>query len=73
MKSLLVLIVGGLLLVGCGGSQQSALVPETEPTERVAKELAQQPDSLEEAQLLIWENAGDGTVEAIWAISPPSF
>jgi hypothetical protein len=60
MKSLLVSIVGGFLLVGCGGSQQSAPVPETQPTERVAKELAQQPASLEEAQLLIWENAGDG-------------
>jgi quercetin dioxygenase-like cupin family protein len=21
----------------------------------------------------LWENAGDGAVEAIWAISPPSF
>jgi len=35
MKSLLVFIVGGLLLVGCGESQQSAPAPESKPAKSV--------------------------------------
>ena len=42
MKSLLVSIVGGLVVVGCGESQQSTTPAETQPTETVAA--ATQPE-----------------------------
>jgi hypothetical protein len=55
MKSLLVLIVAAVVLVGCGESQQSAPAPEAKPEPPTAKA----PD------ISIHDAAREGNIEAI--------
>ena len=69
MKSLLVLIVGGLLLVGCGEAQQTAPAPEAKPVEPVAENTKPEPTTVKpehpQANRALIEATATGNVEAI--------
>nr|ANO58269.1 ankyrin repeat protein [uncultured Planctomycetota bacterium] len=64
MKNILITIAA-VVLVGCGGSQQSAPAPEVKPVEPVAEAAQPKPPTAKAPDISIHDAASDGNIEAV--------
>jgi hypothetical protein len=74
MKNLLLTAIAAVVLVGCGGSQQSVPSPEAQPAELVAEAATPEPPP-SDAFVFLDENEGtidDGHSES-WNLQQVSF
>ena len=65
MKHLLLTTIAAVVLVGCGESQQSTLVPESKPVEPVAESAQSEPPTAKAPNIPIREAVKAGNIEAV--------
>jgi hypothetical protein len=65
MKHLLLTTIAAVLVVGCGESQQSTPVPETQPVKPVAEAAKSEPPTAKAPDISIHDAAEKGNIEAV--------